>query len=198
MKPRNLSGPRISATAENRDTVAIEPLSKYWKGSRRGGVGAGEFGLDRRRDVLGAELLRSPGHAFHGGHVADDEDVGRGWTGRAAPGPDRPGRVPRGHVGEVPAQPARLDSGGPTLQADSMRRSVPSESLTVMPSRSTSVTMPPLTQLFAHRRQYAGSSRITRASGRVDVAKRALQRVFGQFGYLPGHFNTGRADGHGP
>src|ERR1700757_4531336 len=36
MKPLNSSGP-ILATAENRDTVAIEPLSKYWNGSRSAG-----------------------------------------------------------------------------------------------------------------------------------------------------------------
>ena len=36
MKPLNSSGP-ILATAENRDTVAMEPLSKYWNGSRCAG-----------------------------------------------------------------------------------------------------------------------------------------------------------------
>jgi hypothetical protein len=36
MKPPNSSGPTF-ATAENRETVAIEPLSKYWNGSRWAG-----------------------------------------------------------------------------------------------------------------------------------------------------------------
>ena len=36
MNPPNSSGP-ILATAEYRDTVAIEPLSKYWNGSRAAG-----------------------------------------------------------------------------------------------------------------------------------------------------------------
>ena len=33
MKPLNSKGP-ILATAENRETVAMDPLSKYWEGSR--------------------------------------------------------------------------------------------------------------------------------------------------------------------
>mgnify|MGYP003694471467 CR=1 FL=1 len=88
MKPPNSSGP-ILATAENRDTVAIEPLSKYWNGSRCGRVGALELGLDRLRRVLAAldRALRHARHPFDRRHVADDEHVrgGPGWTGPAAP-----------------------------------------------------------------------------------------------------------------
>ena len=91
-----------------------------------------------------------------------------------------------------------------------MRRMVPSESLTVMPLRSTSVTMAlswistPIfssralrlqAELLAHRRQHRGRGveQDHPGLGGVDVPERALEGVVGQFRDLPGHLDTGGA-----
>ena len=64
MKPPNSSLPTL-ATALNRDTVAIEPLSKYWNGSRCAGSAPLSSALIVLRRVLAAldRALRQAGHA---------------------------------------------------------------------------------------------------------------------------------------
>ena len=97
-----------------------------------------------------------------------------------------------------------------TLVAASMRSIVPSVRLTVIPLRSTSVTIALswistpsfssrscglLAELLAHRRQHRGCGveQDHPGPGGVDVAERAAQGVIGEFGDLPGHLDTGRA-----
>ena len=97
-----------------------------------------------------------PGHAFDRRHVADDEHVRVTGNGQIGQHLDPAGAVDLdvGLLGEVAAQRAGRHTGRPDLGSHSMRRVVPSESLTVMPLRSTSVTMAPSwisTPIFSSR-----------------------------------------------
>jgi len=181
MKPLNSNLPTC-ATALYFDTVAIEPLSKYLNGSRGLGVvpcsRALTLVLDDLGDVLGAldGALRHAGHAFHEGHVAHDEHVrvpGDRQVGVDLTRPARSISVSDCSASSLPSGLADTPADH-TLHADSMRRIVPSESLTVMPFRSTSVThgvqldldahllQPRLgleAQLLAHRRQHGPAPR---------------------------------------
>src|SRR5260370_31652952 len=59
MKPLNSRGP-ILATAENRDTVAMEPLSKYWNGLRSAGAAPARSALIVFAPDLAPRVATSP------------------------------------------------------------------------------------------------------------------------------------------
>ena len=117
MKPSNFSLPR-SATAWNREIVAIEPLSWYVE---RPGCGA--LPASRRLICVGGVAAALDGDLGDAGqlvqrhHVADDVHLGVAGQGEVGLHGDPAGAVDLGAglLAEHPAQRAGLHAGGPDL-----------------------------------------------------------------------------------
>ena len=137
-----------------------------------------------------------------------------GWPGQGEVGqhlrPGRPGPAGAGLLGELPAERARGDAGGPDLGDRLDPPPLPSRSCTTSPVASTSTTIAPsctsmprslqvrcglLRELAAERAEHRVGAVDQHDPGgaRVDPAEVAGQRPPGQLGDLAGHLDAGRA-----
>src|SRR3982074_2031368 len=128
IKPLNSSGP-ILATAENRDTVAIEPLSKYWNGSRCVGSAPSSSDLIAFATYLAPWIApcATPGTPSTAAISPTTNTFGYPGTDRSGSTLTRPARSSSAGDCSAMSRPNRLacTPADQTLQADSMRRRVP-------------------------------------------------------------------------
>ena len=197
MKPLNSSGP-ILATAENRDTVAIEPLSKYWNGSRSAGSAPASSALIAVATYLAPWIApcATPGTPSTAAMSPMTNTFGCPGIDRSGSTLTRPARSSSTVDCSARSRPSPLawTPGGPHLAS---RLDAPDGAVGVLDRDAVAVHVGdhraqlnlhahllqpggrPLTQLFAERRQHRGRGveQYHPRPGRVDVPERALQRV---------------------
>ena len=152
-----------------------------------------------------------PRHTFDGRHVTDHEDVGMTRDRQIGKDFHTSGTVEfdAGLVGEVAAERAGRNAGRPhlacgfdtphgavgVLDRDAVAVDVGDHGVELdLHAHLLQPVLRLLAELLTHRRQHRGRGveQDHPCLRRIDMAERTFEGVVGQFGDLPGHFDTGR------